>query len=129
MYELAVVAGYLAAALVNAVPAVAVVSRARLEDLYGVPVVTAELELLLRHRALLFGVVAAWLVLAAWRPELRVIAGALALVSMLGWVVLAALTGAGSPLLDRVTRVDLVASGLLGAALVAQLLRGTSATS
>ena len=127
MHEVAVIAGYLAAALVNLIPVVAVISRARVEALYGVSVATAEMELLLRHRALLFGIVAALLLLAAARPELRAVAGVLGLLSMLGWVVLAALTGTESAALERVTRVDIVASALLGVALAVHLLRTTSA--
>lgn len=115
------------AALVHLVPAAAVFSKARVEALYGVGVVSPELELLLRHRALLFGVVAALLLVAALRPELRPLAGALALVSMLGYVLLAWQVGTEQAALLRVLRVDLLVSLLLSAALVAECSGATGA--
>lgn len=109
------------------VPAAAVFSKARVEALYGVGVVSPELELLLRHRALLFGVLAALLLVAALRPELRPLAGALALVSMLGYVLLAWQVGTEQAALLRVLRVDLLVSLLLSAALVAECSGATGA--
>ena len=104
---------FIVAGLVHCLPVLAVVSRARVEAMYGVAVAGPELELLLRHRALLFAVVAALLFAAAARREFRILAAALGLFSMLGYVVLMRLIGAEGAPLERVMRVDLVASALL----------------
>lgn len=110
---------FLFAALVNALPVVGVLSAARLEALYGVPIEGPDLELLMRHRASLFAAVAALLAVAAFHPPLRVVAGAVGLFSMLGFVALAAaVDGELNAALRRVALVDVVASAALLAALV-----------
>ncbi|MEE4302092.1 MAG: hypothetical protein V2J24_21820 [Pseudomonadales bacterium] len=108
------------AAGVHLIPATAVISKMRVEALYDVQITSPELELLLRHRALLFAVVAALLLAAAARPELWLLAGALGLVSMLGYVVLAGQVGTEQAAVLRVSRVDVVVSLLLATALLAE---------
>ena len=107
---------FLLAALVNLLPAVGVLSTSRLEGLYGVVVQDANLEILLRHRAVLFAIVAALLALAAFHPPLRALAIAAGLASMLSFVAIAGLVGEHNPLLRRVVLVDVVASVALVAA-------------
>lgn len=70
---------------------------------------------------------AALLLAAAARPELRLLAGALGLVSMLGYVLLAWQVGTEQAALLRVVRVDVVVSVLLAAALIAEHSGVTSA--
>lgn len=105
-----------AAGLLHLLPVVGVLSRARLEAGYGVPVPGPELELLLRHRAVLFGLLGAALIGAAaietWqRPA--VWAG---LVSTGSFVVLTLLVGVSEGPLVRVAYADVAAFGALAAA-------------
>ena len=104
-------------AVVNALPVVGVVSSSRLTALYDVPVAGPDLELLLRHRALLFAVVAGLLAAAAFHPPLRLGAAVAGLFSMLSFVALAAWIGDVNEPLRRVALVDVVASIALGVAL------------
>jgi hypothetical protein len=113
----AIVTGlFLLAALVNLLPVVGVLSTSRLEGLYGLVVQDPNLAILLRHRAVLFAIVAGLLGLAAFHPPLRALAISAGLISMLSFVAIAGLVGEYNPLLRRVVLVDVVASIALVAA-------------
>jgi len=109
----AVSALFVIVALVNLLPVSGILGAARLEALYGMPFEDAGLVLLMRHRAVLFGLVGGLLLAAAVRPTLRRTAATIGLGSMLSFVVLAAPPGAYVAALQRVFWVDVVASLLL----------------
>lgn len=100
-------------AVVNLAPVSGVLSVVRLESLYGIPFADPSLEILMRHRALLFAVVGVALLVAAFRPRLRLAAGAAGLFSMLSFVLLVGIVGGSNENLVRVAMVDCVASALL----------------
>lgn len=106
----------LLAAAVNLIPVAGALSTSRLEGLYGVVVQDPNLEVLMRHRAVLFAIVAGLLAVAAFHPPLRALAIAAGLISMLSFVAIAGLVGEYNPLLRRVLLVDVVASLALVAA-------------
>ena len=107
----------LLAAVANLLPLLGVLSTARLEALYGVTIEDPNLAILLRHRAVLFGIVGALLAAAAFHPPLRAIGIAVGLVSMLSFVAIAVSVGGYNALLGRVVIVDVIASlGLFVAA-------------
>ena len=106
----------LAVGLLHLYPALGALGVARLAALYEVPLADAGLVLLLRHRAVLFGLLGVLLLLAAWRSRWRDAATAVALVSMLSFVVLAWPVEAQRAALARVFWADLVGSVLLAAA-------------
>ncbi len=110
--------------LLHLVPAVGVLGGATLERLYGAGPLSPELELLLRHRAVLFGVLGALLVAAAWRPTLRTAAVIAGLVSMLAFVWLAWPVQAQPTAIARVFGADVVGSVVLGLAVLAAARRG-----
>lgn len=94
------------------VPATAVVSRRRVEDLYDVDATDRNVELLLRHRATFFGLVGAALLAGAVHPPYRLpalLAGVLSLGSFVG------LTEAAGPANEELTHIVRVDVGLLGA--------------
>jgi hypothetical protein len=107
---------YLIAGLGNLLPVTGVVSAARLEALYGVAIGDPNLLVLMRHRAVLFGIVGALLCAAAFRPAWRAAALAAGLASMLSFVALAWLAGDANPALNRIAIVDLVLCAALGCA-------------
>lgn len=112
-HERAVVSGLLLVGAVHLLPAVVAVTPSRLPTAYGVSVDGPDLELLLRHRAVLLGLVGAACIAAAFAPPLRgaVVVGAL--VSVVSFVVLTAATpGTGSPT-GRVARIDVGAAVVL----------------
>jgi hypothetical protein len=112
--RLLVPAVLLLVALIHALPALGVLGAAKLFSLYGVPVAEPNLEILLRHRAVLFGLLAAFLAWAAFDPALHRLALVAGIVSVGGFLGTAARVGPQLNLaLLRVFKVDLVALVLL----------------
>ena len=54
--------------LINMIPVLGVLSAQRLQGLYGLAELDSELSLLLRHRALLFGLLGSVIVFSAFVP-------------------------------------------------------------
>jgi hypothetical protein len=106
------------AAVVNLLPMLGVLGTARLEALYGIVVQDPNLAILMRHRAVLFGIVGGLLALAAFYAPARPLAIPAGLVSMLAFVAIAGSVGDYNPLLRRVVIADVVASLALVAAAV-----------
>ena len=100
-------------ALIHALPIMGVLGAAKLSQLYGIPVQEANLELILRHRAVLFGLLAAFLAYAAVRPELHRIALGAGFVSVISFLVLAHPSTSLNTALTTVVRADWVALVLL----------------
>ncbi len=115
--------GFAAAGVLNLYPLVGVLGAARLQSLYGVPVPAGDLELLMRHRAVLLGLVGATLICSALRPALRPLAAAVGLVSMLTFVALGAAADAPGPAVVRVLWADVIGSLVLLAAAAPSLRR------
>jgi hypothetical protein len=106
---------YLIAAAGNLVPVVGALSAARLEALYGVPIADPSLAVLMRHRAVLLGIVGALLAAAAFRRALRPAAFAAGLASMVSFLALA-LAGDVNPAVRQVAALDLgLIAALVGA--------------
>lgn len=113
---------FLVAAAIKLAPVAGVLGAERVHALYGIDATDPTLAILLRHRALLFGVVGGLLVAAAFRPELRVAAIAAGLVSALGFIALAKLEGGASGALARVVAADWAVVAALGLATAIELL-------
>ncbi|WP_298208493.1 phosphopantetheine adenylyltransferase [Acidovorax sp.] len=112
-------------AVIHALPLAGVLGAGKLGQLYGTPVQDVGLELLLRHRAVLFGLLAAFLGYAALRPELHrlaLVAGLVSVVSFL-WLSWLQRGSALSAPLMTVARVDAVALALLVVAVAVHLRR------
>lgn len=99
--------------LVNALPVAGAFSGARLQALYGVALEDPNVVILMRHRAVLFGIVGGLLVGAAFHAPLRGAAYGAGFASMLSFVLMAWLVGGYNAELRRVVVVDLVASAAL----------------
>lgn len=109
-------AALLLVALIHALPLLGVLGPDRLSRLYAIPVAEPNLEILLRHRAVLFGLLAALLAWGAFRPELHRLALVAGLVSVGSFMLLTALVGQPNAALQTVFKVDIVALVLLVAA-------------
>ena len=62
---------FLVVGLANLLPLVGVLSTVRLQMLYGVSIEDPNLAILMRHRAVLFGIVGTLLLSAAFSPAFR----------------------------------------------------------
>ena len=109
--------GLVVAALVNLAPIVGVISAETLVALYGIRLESPDLIILMRHRAILFGLVGSFILLSVFRPVLRPLAITAALASMLSFIALAFLVGDYSQKIANLIAGDLVASVILLAAL------------
>lgn len=117
------------AAVIHLLPLTGVLGGARLEALYGVTVTDTTTLLLLRHRAVLFGMLGVALGIAAFRPAWHVAACLSALVSVLSFLALAASGVALTPPVARVVLVDRVAAAVLVVGLAAAVAGARHATS
>jgi hypothetical protein len=108
---------FVVVALVNLLPIAGVVGAERLAALYGMSFQGTDLLLLMRHRAILLGLVGGLLMAAAFVPTLRRIAATIGLGSMLSFVALALPLEEHGAALQRVVWVDIGASLLLGVAI------------
>jgi hypothetical protein len=96
--------------IINFVPVAGVMSSAALAKAYGIDAPTGDVLVLLRHRAVLLGIVGGFICISAFLSHLQVAAVGMAYVSMLTYVQLA--WGAGNELL-RIKKIDVAAIMLL----------------
>lgn len=101
-----IVFGYLLAAAINLAPALGMFSDAVLTRLYAVPISSNDLSLLLRHRAVLFGIVGALLLTATFIERLRTSAAIAGLASMLSFILLFVLSDTDNDKLQWVMLID-----------------------
>ena len=105
---------FMLAGLVHLLPVAGISGAAKLEALYGVEIAhDPVLTLLMQHRALLFGIIGFFLIMAVWHTQWRPAARLIALVSMLGFVVLHVASGVDAPALAKVFWADALCSLLL----------------
>lgn len=115
-----VAGGLVLAGIINLLPVVGMAGGAWLRSLYGLEIRSLDLEILLRHRAVLFGIVGGLLLLAAFRPGLRDVAVLVAGASMMSFIVIALLVGGYGPAIRKVVIVDIVGLLALVPAIVAR---------
>ncbi len=110
-------------ALIHAVPLVGVIGAAKVSGLYGIAVQDANLEILMRHRAVLFGLLAGFLAYAALHRHLHSVALIAAAVSVVSFLALSFSVGSFNSALSTVVKADLLALVLLVLAALVHLLR------
>ncbi|MFM7520820.1 MAG: phosphopantetheine adenylyltransferase [Planctomycetota bacterium] len=108
-------------AVIHLLPVVGVGGRAPLERLYGTATDEPNLLLLMRHRAVLFGLLGAFLLAAAFDPRLHLAGLAVGLASVGSFLLLACRRGGLTDQVRRVCLIDAVAAVLLVAGLIVQL--------
>ena len=107
---------FVAIGLLNLYPVVGVISADQLTSLYGISIGSADLETLMRHRAVMLGLIGSFLLLAAFRSSIQILAASIGLVSMSSFVILAYLAGDIGADFNNVVVADIV--GSIAAALV-----------
>ena len=111
------------AGLINFLPVVGILSAGRISGAYDIEVEGPDLELLLRHRALLFGLVGGFLLVAVFVPAWQWQAITIAGLSMLGFLLLAWELAPVNNALVRIAIADLIGLAcLLGGATILWLL-------
>ena len=95
--------------IIHLLPLSGVPSVSRLQSLYGVTITDPNLEILMRHRAVLFGILGAFLIYAAFRPGLQLAALIAGAVSVVSFLVIAGMIGGYNTGITRVVTADIVA--------------------
>ena len=99
--------------VIHLLPIAGVLGNDALGKLYGVTIDEPNLSILMRHRAVLFGILGLYFWAAAVLVPLQVAAFFMGFASVLGFMLLAWLTGGCNPQISRVIAVDRVALALL----------------
>ena len=107
---------------IHLLPLAGVLGASQVGALYGVDASDPDLAILLRHRAVLFGLLGSFFILAAFKPAWRTLAFIAGFASVLSFLVLAALTGGYNAAIARVVQADAVALGCLVIGVIAHLL-------
>ncbi|MEV0247185.1 hypothetical protein AB0H76_11400 [Nocardia sp. NPDC050712] len=102
------------AGLLNTAPALGAVAPQSMYAAYGITPAGRDLEVVLRHRAILFAVVGLGLLVAVFRPALRPIAVGANAISFGGFLVLALAGGPVGPGLTRLVAFDVAGLAALG---------------
>lgn len=109
----------LVAAVINFAPALGLVSPERMGPFYGIDLDDPNLKILMRHRAMLFGLVGGLLFVAAFHPPLRALGYVVGFSSMVSFLLIAWMVGGYNAEIQRVIVIDTVGvAALAGAALV-----------
>ncbi|MDE2421001.1 MAG: phosphopantetheine adenylyltransferase [Gammaproteobacteria bacterium] len=109
-------------AIIHLLPLSGVLSAKRLTALYGLSFDEPNLEILMRHRAVLFGLLGVFLIYAAFKVELQPIAFVAGFVSVISFIFIAKSVGGYNTLLRKVVLADWVALGCLVIATIVHLL-------
>ena len=99
--------------VIHLLPVAGVLGADRLAALYGLPFDDPSLAVLMRHRAVLFGLLGALLVYAAFVPTARTLAFVGGFVSVVSFLVFARLEGGYNAAVGRVVTADWVALACL----------------
>ena len=113
-------------AIIHLLPLPGLLGAHRLETLYGISITDQNLAILLRHRAVLFGLLGSFILVAAFRPPLQVIAFSLGFISVASFLWLAWTVGGYNGQVARVLLADLVALGCLAIGVVAYVAQRTA---
>lgn len=101
------------AGAINFAPSLLVFLPQKISDSYGITVPNVDLELLLRHRAVLFGIVGGLMIYSSLAQRYYSVSVIVGLISMASFLVLYFLIGGINEELERVMKVDAIAIVLL----------------
>ena len=98
---------------IHLLPLSGVLGSERLASLYGLQFNEPNLEILMRHRAVLFGLLGAFMVFAAFKPAFQTVAFIAGFISVVSFLYLAWAVGSYNEQVGRVFVADVVALAFL----------------
>lgn len=101
------------AGVIHLLPLSGVLSSARLNALYGISFDEPNLAILMRHRAVLFGMLGVFLLVAAFQPRFQGVAFIAGFVSVVSFLWLARSVGGYNARVARVFTADVIALACL----------------
>ncbi|OWY20059.1 phosphopantetheine adenylyltransferase [Sphingobacteriales bacterium UPWRP_1] len=116
-----------AAGIINLLPAVLAFFPGKIPNSYGIELPDANYELLLRHRAVLFGIIGGLMMFSAVTKKFYEIATVFGLISMTSFILLYFLIGKDiNSELRKVMLIDMIAAAILLIGCIAFLLTSNS---
>ena len=110
MVERTIAGLMLVVAVIHLLPITGFFGADRLSSLYGIEITDGNLEILMRHRAILFGILGAFFAYAAFTPALQPLAFIAAFASLASFFFLSLSVGDFSDSIRKVVAADIVAS-------------------
>lgn len=107
--------------LINFLPIIGVLSLDKINQSYGLMLDDNNLAILLRHRALLFGLLGGFIFYSLFNPQHQIVAMVLAAISMLGYLYFFYSIGESNAALLKVAYVDIIGVVILGITAVMKL--------
>jgi len=104
--------------LINFAPVLGVISAQKLESAYAITLASNDLAILMRHRALLFGILGAFILYSAFVPHYQAAAMIMGGASMVGFALLVVAVGGYNAAVAKVLFMDIVGILFLLAAVV-----------
>ncbi|MEX1665216.1 hypothetical protein [Zhongshania arctica] len=104
--------------LINFVPVIGVMSADRLSNAYSIELVGNDIVVLMRHRALLFGIIGGFILYSVFNPSYQIAAVIMAAISMLGFLYFVCAVGDYNGAIAKVAIIDLVGIAILAIAAV-----------
>jgi hypothetical protein len=108
--------------LINFMPVIGVISAQKLESAYSVVISGNDLAILMRHRALMFGILGTFILYAAFNPLYQPAAIIIGGASMFGFAILVLASGGYNEAIGKVFVVDIVGIVFLVAAVILKYL-------
>ena len=96
-------------AVIHLIPVTGVIGAERLSALYGLSLQESNISILMRHRAILFGLFGLFFLYAAFRPALQPLAFIAGFISVLSFVVLSWSIGGYNEAIRKVVIADIAA--------------------
>jgi len=106
----------IAVGLINFIPIVGILSAEKLSQLYAISLKDPTLVLLMRHRALLFGIIGGFIIFAAFNQKYQPSAMLMGFISMLGFILLAWQMPDLNPAIQKIIYADVIGLILLSIA-------------
>ena len=97
------------AAIIHLMPLIGLLGADQLNKLYGLDFSDPSLLTLMQHRAVLFGILGGFLIVAIFKMEYRHVAITLTLISAIAFALIAALNGGANDQIKSVVIADIVA--------------------
>lgn len=93
--------------LINFVPVIGVIAAQKMETAYAISLQSVDLQILMRHRALLFGILGGFILYSALNSQYQNVAMVMAAISMVGFAILVLITGDYNPEIKKVLIIDI----------------------
>jgi hypothetical protein len=119
MAEKAITILLIIVAVIHIIPISGFAGIARLESLYGIPISGNNMEILMRHRAILFGILGVFFAYAAFTPSVQPLAFLAAFATLGSFFYLAISVGEYNAAIRKIVIGDIVAAiSLFGAVIL-----------